>query len=473
MEPPEELATEFIKPPPLKPPAPKDDTSRTDRLVESLDNGMRYIPDWKSWVYWDGERWSKESGDYEIHQRIAELQAALMEEANTTVGQTEQKEAFSVAMAARSKKAIDAMIALTKTRVGVKANTTEFDSNPWLFGVANGAIELKTGQFRATKKEDLILNKSPISFDASAKCPQWLEFLEQILPAQELRDFIQRMIGYSMTTMTTEQVLFFLYGTGMNGKSTFMEVVEKIFGDYAWHTNASLFLADKFNSDHSPAIASLVEKRLVVGAEVPTSARINENIIKDLTGSDILNARKLYCEAFQFKPTHKLFFVGNHKPTIKGTDTGMWRRMRLIPFTVQIPEEKRDTGIVERLRLENAGILNWAIEGCLKWQKEGLGNPPCVKDATDSYREDEDIIGEFITEECKMEGDVFKDDLFRAFDLWCQARGHRYVQGTKAVAERMRSAPGVGEGRKKHKGIARRFWSGISLTDPKAFKGIN
>src|SRR5260370_19665881 len=198
-----------------------------------------------------------------------------------------------------------------------------------------------------------------------------------------------------------------MYGTGQNGKSTFIETIEKLLGGYAWRANAELFLESRTNDDKSNMLASFPERRFVVGAEMPENARLAEHRVKDLT-SDKLNARKLFCEAFNFTPTHKLWFYGNFKPAVRGTDEGIWRRLKLIPFVIQIPESQRDRRIVARLWTEAVGILNLAIAGCLECQKNGLHEPASVSAATDEYREDEDLIKQFIDSQCQMTGQMLR-----------------------------------------------------------------
>jgi P4 family phage/plasmid primase-like protien len=447
---------------------PKDDLARAKRLVDELDGEARYVSEWGKWLLWDGRHWLIDSSGAGIAQRAFQLLEKFEEMAETVQGKTARQAAFACVRAAKSKRAIDAMIGLAKSFPEIAANISDFDANAWLFGVQNGVIDLKTGTFRTAHAGDHILKKSKAIYDPNAKCPMFDAFLEQVLPGSGLISFFWRAVGYSMTGLTIEQVLFFLHGIGANGKSTVIEMLEKLFGDYGWRAPATLFLEDKWNSSQSNLIASLPERRFVVGAEVPTNARLAESRIKDLTGGDSLNGRKLYCEAFNFRPTHKLWFYGNHKPTIRGTDAGIWRRIRLIPFTVQIPEEQRDTGIVERLSKELPGILNRAIQGCLDWQKYRLGTPQCVTQATEDYREEEDSIGEFINEQCVVAPGMRlrKADLFQAYTQWCEARGVRFTFGPKPVVERVRQVPNIKEDRTNKEG---RVWIGLSLKDRAAF----
>ena len=360
------------------------------------------------------------------------------------------------------------MIALLRT--ATSCMPTDFDADPYLLGVQNGVVNLRTGEHRAAEKEDMLLKRCQIDFKAGVGCPMWEAFLEDVQPDADIRDFLQRAIGYACTGMTTEQVLFFLFGLGQNGKSTFIETIEHILGDYVWRSSADLFLETRADDNKMNMLASLPEKRFVVGAEMPQDGRLAENRIKDLTGGDMIVARKLFCEAFNYRPTHKLFFYGNHRPTIRGTDTGIWRRLLLIPFSIEVPEAKRDRGIVERLRSESQGILNWMLEGCLLWQAEGLNPPESVRAAVAEYRDEEDLINQFVEQFCEL-GDGLSVDrrkLSYAFECWMKEAGYKFTLSPRAVGDRVSRLPGVRPGKKS--GNAR-FWSGIALRDAKAFVG--
>jgi putative DNA primase/helicase len=452
---------------------PTTDQTRAIRFADWLDGNMRYIFAWKQWAYWTDEGWQIDESGQEIKRRALDFADVIMEEAESPLQGPARSTAIAQAFRLQSNRNMESMITVLKAMKGVGARPTDFDAEPYLLGVQNGCVDLRTGKFRKAEKEDLILKRAGIAYDPKAKCPMWEEFLEQIIPDKEVRDFVRRAIGYSLTGMTTEQVLFFMYGKGNNGKSKFIELIERLLGDYAWRASARLFLAEKYEGNQENMMASLPEKRFVVGAEVAENARLAEHRIKDLTGGDKLSARKLFCEAFNFQPTHKLWFYGNHKPAIHGTDEGIWRRLKLIPFTVEIPKEKRELNIVERLWTEAAGILNWAIEGCLEWQKNGLQAPESVTNATKTYRDDEDLIGQFIDGECQMSGEVMVGSLSSAYEDWAKAQGYKFTASPRSINERVRLVPGVSrhQGNGKNKGV--RFWKGISLRDPAAFKWLH
>lgn len=219
--------------------------------------------------------------------------------------------------------------------------------------------------------------------------------------------------------------MFFLHGKGQNGKGVFISTIEALLGDYSQTAPESLFIVNKNGGGIPNDLARLVGCRLSVAAELDESAAFAESRLKSLTGSDTITARFLHKEYFDFPPTHKFWISGNHKPAIKGTDTGIWRRMRLIPFTVTIPDERKDKKLSEKLKAEMSGILNWAISGCIKWQSEGLTVPSCVKSATDEYRAAEDVVGQFIEEATKPHGEITKGELYVHYMAWCDKCGVR------------------------------------------------
>ena len=248
----------------------------------------------------------------------------------------------------------------------------------------------------------------------------------------ELIQFLQRAVGYALTAQTIEQVLFFLYGTGANGKSTFLETVKAVLGDYAQQMPTDTLMS-KDKSSIPNDIARLKGARFVAAMETEEGKRLSEVQVKQLTGGDTLSARFMRAEFFDFTPTHKLFVGTNHKPLIRGTDYAIWRRIRLIPFIVTIPPEERDKNLPIKLRDELSGILAWAVRGCLDWQENGLGEPDAVKGATESYRKDMDILSEFLDERCAL-GTGLKvkaGDLYAAYKNWSEASGEYPVSQTR------------------------------------------
>lgn len=353
------------------------------------------------------------------------------------------------------------MIGHAQCQLGIAASPTSFDSDPLLLGVSNGVVDLRTGKFREARRDDYITKQMGTAYDPAASCPAWKKFLSRVLSEnQELISFMQRAVGYSLTGSIDEQVLFFLYGTGQNGKSTFAETLKHLFGSYMIKATTALYTLNRNGSEPLPEIARLVGKRLVTGSETEEGARLAESRVKDITGGDTLTGRELYCSAFNFPPTHKLWIYGNHRPDVRGNDEGVWRRIKLIPFEVHIPDHEKDPHLLEKLLQELSGILNWAVKGCLEWRKQGLGTPQTVIEATAEYREEEDEIGEFISERCVREGRVDRSQLYTAFQGWSDNRGIRMPLRPKAFAKALRARDGIGRAKSGNT----RYWTGIALS---------
>ena len=345
----------------------------------------------------------------------------------------------------------------TEKQVIVRAE--DLDQNGWLLNCRNCTIDLKTGAAREHSPADMLTRRIGVTYDPKAKAPRWLKFLGRIMrDDQEMIDFLQRAIGYTLTGDVSEQCLFFLYGHGRNGKSTFIETMLKLLDEYAIKTpTETLMMRD--NKAATNDLARLYGMRAVVAKETDEGQRLAEAVIKDLTGGDKITARFLYQEFFEFRPSHKLWMYGNHKPIVRGSDLGIWRRIRLIPFAVTIPEDERDPTLHWRLEEELPGILNWALEGCLKWQREGLGNPKVAKVATEEYREEMDVLGEFLQECCVIapDGRLTAAQLYTEYSAWCSQMGERPIS-KRALGLRMKE-----RGFTQHRDGTARMWEGVKL----------
>jgi putative DNA primase/helicase len=274
-----------------------------------------------------------------------------------------------------------------------------------------------------------------VRYDPKATCPRWKTFLDEIFSGdQEMMQFLQRAVGYSLTGQIGEQCLFFAYGTGANGKSVVFNTLERLLGEYAYRAPAEMILQQK--QTQIPAdVAQLKGKRFVITSELEDNRRLAEARVKSLTGGDTIEARELYGKWFSFKPTHKLWMFGNHKPVITGADEGIWRRVRVIPFTVTIPEEKRRPldEFVDYLCEEGSGILNWALEGYIRYREAGLNAPDRMREATKQYRTEMDVVGQFIDEYCeRLSGlSITAKSLWQVYHGWCDDMGERSFSGRR------------------------------------------
>jgi putative DNA primase/helicase len=287
-------------PTPVRTSYPLNDTDRAQRFAKKYANELKYVQAWKQWLLWNGVRWVPDE-DGAVPRKAQEIPKLLLKEAAEIKDDDRRKKAAGAAIRARDRSKLEAMIKLAECQPGIVASPTLFDSDPLLLGVANGVVDLRTGEFRTARKEDYIIKHAGTPYDTDATCPRWEKFLSRVLAEdKELISFIQRAVGYSLTASIAEQVLFFLYGTGQNGKSTFAECLKHLFGSYMIKTTTALYTLDRHASEPLPEIARLVGKRLVTGSETEEGAKLAESRVKDITGGDTLTGRELYCPAFNF-----------------------------------------------------------------------------------------------------------------------------------------------------------------------------
>lgn len=305
----------------------------------------------------------------------------------------------------------------------------ESDLNSDIYSIAtkNRKIDLRTGESRPIQKSDLISKTLDIDYDPEAKCPLWLQFLDTATDGdKEYQEYLKRVIGYSLTGSIKEQQMWFLYGSGANGKSVFLDIIGNLAGDYGQTAPTTLFDADY--SGVPEDVARLSGKRVVIASELDEGMYFAEAKIKRLTGEKTLTARFFHGSFFEFTATHHLFLASNHKPNVRGTEHAIWRRLKLLPFTVTIPDHKKDLDLTDKLIKELPGILNWAIEGAKEWFVNGLGEPACVTEATKEYREQQDVIGQFLQECTEPDHDslIQLGCLYATYTTWANQNGVKF-----------------------------------------------
>jgi putative DNA primase/helicase len=374
------------------------------------------------WLHWDGCRFDRnENGELE---RLAR---------DTVLGMHKEALASSDLELARwavrssSRGRLEAMISLARSELQVAMEAAAFDRQTLQFNCASGVIDLRTGACSPHDPARFMTRLAPTFYSEEAACPRWLTFLDRVLGGDlELIEFVQRAVGYSLTGETSEQVLFMPYGSGANGKSTMLEVLRRLFGDYAQAAPPDTFMVRRGGGNIPNDVARLRGIRFATAIESEDGRRLAEALIKQVTGGDTITARFLHREFFEFRPQFKLWLATNHRPVVRGTDHAIWRRIRLIPFDVTIPAGERDPQLVDRLVEEGAGVLRWAVEGCLSWQRQGLAAPPAVAIATEAYREAMDVLGDFLAERCVVSPGLTAatGELYAAFRAWAQANGH-------------------------------------------------
>ncbi len=360
------------------------DISNSDRLVEHLNGGYRYCPPLNLWIYWNGRRWVI---DYKnsIQEQEKDRVRRLYKEAEQTTDESKKKELLKKALKSDTLYSINATIKLARSSPNIPVLPEEFDKNSWLLNIENGRMdlqesklnqELPNGFIHPHKREDMMTKMINAEFDPEAQCPKWLAFLELIMLGNDaMVDFLQRMCGYFLTGKTGEHKLFFLYGGGRNGKSTFLWVLLSILGDYAKKVSREILL-DKPVGSHTTDFTDLKGCRLAITTELPEGKKMAEAQVKEITGGDRLTARRMRENNVEFDQTAKIIFCANHKPIVSDTTISYWERMCLIPFLYVFKVEERVKDYHEVLLEEKSGILNWMLVGCQKWQSEGLKEPP-------------------------------------------------------------------------------------------------
>lgn len=401
------------------------DISNGQRLVTRYGSDIRYAPE-TGWLVWDGRRWSNDENGLRVQSFAKETAVAIMSE----VKNAPDREAMRKhAKRSQSRRAVENMIELAKSEPGISTELTDFDADQYLLNLQNGTLNLKTGELQRHRREDLITKIVHIPYAAGARCDRWFAFLMRVTDGdQDLCDYLKRMVGYLVTGCTSEQVLHFLYGSGANGKSVFCEILRALLGDYAVVSSPDLIML-KRHAGIPNDVARLRGARVALMNETAQGSKFDEAKLKDLTGGDSLTARYLHKEFFDFAPTHKLVIRGNHKPTIYGNDEGIWRRLRLIPFTVSIPQGERDLNLLDKLKAELPGILHWALEGYLEWQAVGLKPPAIVTEAVREYRDESDTLGRFIAERCtvRVVGRIQSSAFLSQYQQFCEHAGERPI----------------------------------------------
>jgi putative DNA primase/helicase len=399
------------------------DLGNARRLVHRHGRNLRYCWLWRKWLVWDGKRWVKDDTG-EVYRLAKETVSSIYQEAAAAPNDEARKELGKHATRSEAGARIKEMVDLARSDVPVMPD--ELDASPDLLNTESGTIDLRTGELREHRREDLITKIAPTTYRPDAAAPTWEAFLERVLPGEDLRAFVQRAVGYSATGDTSEQCMFINHGGGANGKSTFQEAIAAALGDYAMRAPTEMLLAKR--SDGVPNdVARLKGARFVSASETEEGRRLAESRIKDLTGQDTITARFMKAEWFDFAPTHKLWLSTNHKPEIRGTDAAIWRRIRLVPWAVTIPPAEQDKKLPIALRHELAGILAWVVRGCLQWRREGLQAPDEVRKATGEYRAEMDVLAGFLVECCELDTGhwEYAKDLYECYKRWCDENGER------------------------------------------------
>jgi putative DNA primase/helicase len=380
--------------------------------VKRHGENWRYVSQWGAWYEWKGDRWAPEktSKPFELARNIT--REALMWDGIQP----------ATRLRVNSAKTAGALLQFVKSDRKIAATIEQWDTHTMLMGVPGGVVDLTTGTMRPAVRDEYMTKQAACS-PALGEATRWLKFLERITYGDaDITSFLHRFAGYCLTGETSEHALAFLYGTGANGKTTFVQALLGILGDYAITAPIETFAETK-SERHSTELARLRGARMVATEETSTGSRWNEGRIKTLTGGNRISARFMRQDDFEYQPEFKLLIAGNHKPQMRSVDEAIKRRMHIVPFTVTIPEYERDHTLQSALREEWPQILQWVIDGCKAWRAQRLSPPKIVKDATDTYLQSNDTLGAWLDECCELDGYCDGKTLYKNYAEWCAAQG--------------------------------------------------
>lgn len=422
--------------------APQNDLGNSKRLITRFGDDMMFVEN-VGWFVWDAARWNHEDGNGDAMKLAHQVAAAITKEAKALKDDPGRSSPERIARlfgwAIQSGNQSKAASMLATAAPYLKKPIDHLDANAFLIAAPNGTIVLKSNcEMRPSHRSDLITRSLGVKFRAGASCPLFEKFLARIMPETDMRGFLQRICGYCLTGSTREHKLFIFYGTGRNGKSTLINALRKVMGDYASSTPVATFMANPYGKDGgeaSPDLARLPGARMVTAAEPQEGARLDESKVKEMTGGDPMTVRHLNQGFFEFRPGFKAIISTNHQPTIRGTDHGIWSRINLVPFTVQIPDDEIDRDLETKLLAEAEGILQWMITGAEEWFANGLNPPAKAIAAVEAYRADQDPVGEFLKARCELHPPDYIDPatgrswevgqkrLREVYQEWCKDEG--------------------------------------------------
>jgi putative DNA primase/helicase len=442
----------------------RTDSGNAELFAYIYENLVLFDHKQQRWLIWDGRksRWCEDKTGRvrELTKAVARMRAqvALNRPSLTEHQRAEQKAEIAWALQSQSLYRINAASELAKSAPRIADPGDGWNEDPWLFGVENGVVDLRTGNLRVGTQENRITKFSPVIFDSNAGCPRFQQFLTEVFDGDSaLISYVQTAVGYTLTGLTQEQCFFACHGTGRNGKSTFFEIIMYIMGDYG--TDLPFNVLEKKQQIPVGEGTNLPGARFAKCVEMREDLQLDEARMKSWTGGDTVTINPKFRPPFSFTPTHKLWLAFNHKPRVTDDSEAMWRRFRMIPFNHTFNTSQADKGLLEKLKAEAPGILNWAIAGCLAWQRDGFRTPSAVERATNEYERESDLLAPFFADCCEF-GNTFrapKCDLREAYEHWC-ARNKETPFNRNIFAEKLRDR-GFKEG---STGMVR-YWTGLRL----------
>lgn len=445
--------------PPSDPPVPVPPAFSEDaiaaRLVVQHGLDWRYAPKRGLWLRWDGAHWQEE----ELPTMWDQAKHLCREVVNFEQGALLSE---SAKRSLCSNRVHNAVVSIASRDKALTTREEQWDTDPMALATPAGVVDLTTGELRPSRREDYLSQITSVAPAAHYDCPRWQAFLEQVTAGDtELQDYLQRLVGYGMTGLTTEQIFAFFYGTGANGKGVFIRTIEAILKDHCKSADIATFTESQ-NERHTTEIARLCKARLVFTQETEGSKRLSESKIKTMTGGDKLTARFMRQDDFEFQPKFKIIMAGNHKPGLQDVGEAMRRRVHIVPWAVTIPIDLRDGLLEEKLRAEHPGILRWMIDGCIEWQMGGLRPPQSVLAATDEYMEAEDVLRGWMEECCLVEAgaSAATGALYSNYVDYCE-RSKEHAWSKKRLLQNLYARDGM----KAEREYGIRVVTGIGLKD--------
>lgn len=415
------------------------DTGNARLFAGMHGENVRYDHRQERWWIWGGHHWVPDSNG-QLARMAEDVARKRYDDAWGLSDKGEVRKAAKFAIGSENRQRVEAMLKLARSQLPIADSGESWNPNAMLLGVPNGVVDLRSGEVRDGRREDRICRVAAVPYDRNAACNRWLRFLYEVFDEDEdLIGFVQRAVGYSLAGDVSEQCLFVLHGVGANGKSTFLNAVRQVAGDYGFNMPFSTIEMDQRSSVPND-LAALAGRRLVTSSETNETARLNEGRVKALTGGDPITARFLHREFFTFQPVAKFWLGVNHKPRVTDDSHGFWRRVRMIPFTRQFPGDKH---LEEQLRADAPAILAWAVQGCLLWQQRGLDPPACVVSATEEYRQESDPLEAFVAEHLEVADDEHElpiREIVRAYGDWAEREGLKIRErlGSRTLQARLK-----------------------------------
>ncbi len=389
------------------------------RLIAAYGDRLRFVVAWNKWLIWDGQRWAADSDGQA--QRWMKL-VARREYSGLINDREGDKDIVRAAKRAESNSGVKGALALASTEPEIAVSPADLDADPYLLNCRNGILDLRTGYLSAHDPARLLTKMTGADYDPDAHGAVFAKFLERVQPDPAMREYLSRLLGHALAGTVTAHILPIFYGDGANGKSTLIDAVMHALGDYADAADPDLLRARTFDA-HPTGVADLHGKRLALVHESDAGHKLAEGTVKRLTGGDRLKARRMHEDFWSFDPSHTFVMLTNHKPRVSGTDEGIWRRIRLVPFEEVIPAAERDEELGRKLASESAAVLTWLMDGYRAWQAGGFAEPEQVAEATRAYKAESDPLGRFI-DQCCLTGagyHVGANELFAAYETWCKA----------------------------------------------------